>query len=65
MTQRRPLPIMASIFISDLHLCPTRPLIAGVFFDFLRGDARQADALYILGDLFEYWAGDDDHTPFN
>ena len=56
---------MASIFISDLHLCATRPLIAGVFFDFLRGDARQADALYILGDLFEYWAGDDDHTPFN
>jgi UDP-2,3-diacylglucosamine hydrolase len=37
-----------------------------VFFDFLRGPAREADALYILGDLFEYWAGDDDlGDPFN
>jgi UDP-2,3-diacylglucosamine hydrolase len=35
-----------------------------VFFDFLQGPAREADALYILGDLFEYWAGDDDlHRP--
>ena len=56
---------MASIFISDLHLCATRPSIAGVFFEFLRREARQAAALYILGDLFEYWAGDDDHTAFN
>ena len=56
---------MSSIFISDLHLCPTRPVLTGVFFDFLHGAATQADALYILGDLFEYWAGDDDDTPFN
>ena len=56
---------MPSIFVSDLHLCETRPAIAGVFFDFLRGPAAQADGLYILGDLFEYWAGDDDLTPFN
>jgi len=59
----------ATLFISDLHLCPTRPAIARLFLDFLAHQARQADALYILGDLFEYWAGDDtldDSTePFN
>jgi UDP-2,3-diacylglucosamine hydrolase len=54
-----------SIFVSDLHLCPTRPAINKVFFDFLRGPAAQAEALYILGDLFEFWAGDDDDDPFN
>jgi len=54
-----------SIFVSDLHLCPSRPALTGIFFDFLRGAAMQADALYILGDLFEYWAGDDDDTDFN
>jgi hypothetical protein len=47
-------------FISDLHLTSGRPEINEIFFDFLRGPARAADALYILGDLFEYWAGDDD-----
>jgi UDP-2,3-diacylglucosamine hydrolase len=47
-------------FISDLHLTRTRPEINRVFFEFLQGPARVADALYILGDLFEYWAGDDD-----
>lgn len=53
-------------FVSDLHLCPTRPAIAGLFCDFLADRARNADALYILGDLFEYWAGDDDISdPFN
>ncbi len=56
---------MHSIFVSDLHLCPTRPAINRIFFDFLRGAAAQAEALYILGDLFEYWAGDDDDDPFN
>jgi UDP-2,3-diacylglucosamine hydrolase len=57
---------MAVFFISDLHLCDERPDINRVFFDFLRGPAREADALYILGDLFEYWAGDDDlGDPFN
>ena len=54
-----------SIFISDLHLCPTCPAINRIFFDFLRGPAAQAEALYILGDLFEYWAGDDDDDSFN
>jgi UDP-2,3-diacylglucosamine hydrolase len=52
--------------ISDLHLTPERPQINEIFFDFLRGPARDADALYILGDLFEYWAGDDDlRDPLN
>ena len=54
-----------SIFISDLHLCPTRPGINQTFFEFLRGPATQAEALSILGDLFEYWAGDDDDDPFH
>ena len=48
-----------TLFISDLHLCGTRPAITGLFLDFLRHRARSADALYILGDLFEYWIGDE------
>jgi UDP-2,3-diacylglucosamine hydrolase len=57
---------MATLFISDLHLCPSRPRIGRLFLDFLSGPARQSEALYILGDLFEYWAGDDDlDDPFN
>jgi UDP-2,3-diacylglucosamine hydrolase len=54
-----------SIFVSDLHLCPSRPAVNAAFFEFLRGPASRADALYILGDLFEYWAGDDDLDAFN
>jgi UDP-2,3-diacylglucosamine hydrolase len=57
---------MAVFFISDLHLCDARPDINRVFFEFLRGPARTAESLYVLGDLFEYWAGDDDlDEPFN
>lgn len=53
-------------FISDLHLTSGRPQINRVFFAFLEGPAREADALYVLGDLFEYWAGDDDLSdPLN
>ena len=51
---------MATLFVSDLHLCSERPAINEVFFRFLADTARTADALYILGDLFEYWLGDDD-----
>ncbi len=51
---------MAALFVSDLHLSPERPRIAAQFFAFLADTARRAEALYILGDLFEYWAGDDD-----
>lgn len=50
-------------FISDLHLCEEEPLGLRVFADYLAGPARTASTLYILGDLFEYWAGDDDDTP--
>ena len=48
-----------SLFISDLHLCDSRPHITTVFIQFLQHTAAKAQALYILGDLFEYWAGDD------
>lgn len=57
---------MRTLFVSDLHLCPTRPEISQAFFDFLSGPAQACDALYLLGDLFEYWAGDDDaDEPLN
>ena len=51
---------MTTLFISDLHLDPERPAITELFGRFLDGEARDADALYILGDLFEAWVGDDD-----
>ncbi len=55
-----------SLFISDLHLSADRPEISSTFSTFLSRTATQAEALYILGDLFEYWAGDDDlDDPFN
>lgn len=47
-------------FVSDVHLAEERPRIVEQFFAFLSGEARAAAALYVLGDLFEYWAGDDD-----
>ncbi len=47
------------LFISDLHLDPSRPEVTGLFIQFLAQSARQAQALYILGDLFETWIGDD------
>jgi len=55
---------MATLFISDLHLEAARPEIGQQFLAFLAGEAREADALYILGDLFEYWIGDDDPDPY-
>lgn len=51
---------MTTLFISDLHLEDDRPDIADQFLRFLETEALQADALYILGDLFESWVGDDD-----
>ena len=51
---------MTTLFISDLHLDPERPAITRLFADFIEGEARDAEALYILGDLFEAWVGDDD-----
>ena len=53
----------AALFISDLHLDPARPRATAAFRDFLAGPARDAATLYILGDLFEFWIGDDDDAP--
>jgi UDP-2,3-diacylglucosamine hydrolase len=54
------------LFISDLHLCEARPETTAAFRRFLAGPARSANTLWILGDLFEYWAGDDDlESAFN
>jgi UDP-2,3-diacylglucosamine hydrolase len=57
---------LPALFIADLHLSAARPQTSAAFFDFLAGPARRAGSLFILGDLFEYWAGDDDtSSPFN
>jgi UDP-2,3-diacylglucosamine hydrolase len=50
---------MSTLFISDLHLSGERPAIGGLFLKFLAEQAPHAEALYILGDLFEVWLGDD------
>lgn len=52
------------LLISDLHLEEERPDISRAFLHFLDTRARQAEALYILGDFFEVWIGDDAMTPF-
>lgn len=54
---------MTTLFVSDLHIDAARPEISAQFQRFLETDARSADALYILGDLFESWVGDDDPNP--
>jgi UDP-2,3-diacylglucosamine hydrolase len=54
---------MTTLFISDLHLDAERPAITELFGRFVDNEARGADALYILGDLFEAWVGDDDPSP--
>jgi UDP-2,3-diacylglucosamine hydrolase len=53
------------LFISDLHLSLDKPEITRRFLDFLQNRATQATAVYILGDLFDAWIGDDDYTPPN
>lgn len=55
---------MTTLFISDLHLEAHQPDIGEQFLAFLEGEARDAEALYILGDLFEVWLGDDDPNPY-
>jgi len=54
-----------SLFISDLHLDPDRTNIVDLFCQFCQSHCQQADALYILGDLFEVWVGDDNESAFN
>lgn len=53
-----------SYFIADLHLAQNRPDITACFLSFLKNEAVKAEKLYILGDLFEYWIGDDDINNF-
>lgn len=55
---------MSILLISDLHLEEERPDITRAFLHFLRSRAANAEALYILGDFFEVWIGDDGMTPF-
>ena len=59
-----PSPIPFTYFISDLHLSADRDDINQCLFAFLREQAPKADALYVLGDLFEMWIGDDDQNSF-
>lgn len=55
-----------ALFVSDVHLQPSLPRTTEAFLVFLQHHAMKARQLYILGDLFEYWAGDDDLvTPYN
>lgn len=53
---------MRTLFIADLHLSEHQPKITDAFFSFLENEGQAVDALYILGDLFEVWIGDDEHT---
>jgi UDP-2,3-diacylglucosamine hydrolase len=53
------------LFISDLHLEEERPALTRAFLEFLQREGPQASALYILGDFFNVWIGDDDDRPLN
>src|SRR4051812_24543713 len=48
-----------AVFVSDLHLAPARPALVAAFHAFCSGPARSAAAVYVLGDLFDAWIGDD------
>lgn len=54
---------MTTLFISDLHVDASTPAVTRQFLNLVDGEARDAEALYILGDLFESWVGDDDADP--
>ncbi len=56
--------VATTYFIADLHLCESRPDISACFLRFLKTDAVLAEKLYILGDLFEAWVGDDDDSVY-
>lgn len=55
---------VTSLFVSDLHLDPERPAAVNAFLEFLERGTRPGDRLFILGDLFEAWIGDDDDAPW-
>ncbi len=57
--------MLRTLFIADLHLCQEEPAITDGFLHFLAREAVRCDALYILGDLFEAWIGDDDPNPLH
>lgn len=64
-TDQQAYPKTVALFISDLHLQAEMPATAAAFLTFLKQHALQTERLYLLGDIFEYWAGDDDLTsPF-
>jgi UDP-2,3-diacylglucosamine hydrolase len=56
-----------ALIISDLHLTPAYPYTAERFIEFCQNEAKQVQALFIIGDLFEFWVGDDAHLhhPFH
>lgn len=54
---------MTTLFISDLHLHYSRPAVTRAFYRFLKEQANGVEALYILGDFFDSWIGDDDDAP--
>lgn len=57
---------MRTLLVSDLHLTPQRPAMAAAFTRLLHADARAAQLFYVLGDMFDYWIGDDDLVdPFH
>lgn len=59
-------PETVALFVSDLHLHTSLPRTTAAFADFLQNQAQHAQQLYLLGDIFEYWAGDDDCAdPYN
>src|SRR3569832_2221979 len=58
-----PVALMSRLFVSDVHLDAGTPDANEQFLQFLRTHAADAEALYILGDLFEVWVGDDDPDP--
>jgi UDP-2,3-diacylglucosamine hydrolase len=59
-------PEMVALFVSDVHLKESMPATIAAFIDFLQRHGARAHQLYLLGDLFEYWAGDDDiDTPLH
>lgn len=59
-SQKLAQPELVALFVSDIHLSPALPETTSTFLTFLKQTAPQAKQLYILGDLFEYWVGDDD-----
>ena len=54
----------ATLFLSDLHLSPERPEALRAFHAFAAGPARDAAAVYVLGDIFDWWVGDDQVAMF-